>query len=266
MKDHIDRGLATDLARRALAAGGEVNLPDSQRVSWDCSRDCRNSRTIELQGSDGRHHRPDVFVDVDVTCRKCPECLNRRGLKWSIAAKREIENSRRTWMLTLTCKPEIILRSRLSATANFSGDIDLLSDGLKHQQLLKELSKDITLYLKRVRESVNRRWARFHNEERVKFRYLWVAERHKSGNPHFHALVHEQHGSASILWEDLADAWSCMGFSLVKLVDEHTGKAAWYVAKYLTKSADARIRSSLRYGSDIDLPVEICSSKARSEF
>lgn len=47
----------------------------------------------------------------------------------------------------------------------------------------------------------------------------------------------------------LSSMWK-LGFSRHKLVDmDQRGKAAWYAAKYLSKSAAARVRASLHYGN-----------------
>jgi hypothetical protein len=77
-------------------------------------------------------------------------------------------------------------------------------------------------------------------------RFCLVVERHKSGDPHVHLLVHER--DTAIRHKVLTSAWT-WGFSKFNLVAEgEKTKMAWYVAKYLSKESGAVIRASLRYG------------------
>lgn len=73
-------------------------------------------------------------------------------------------------------------------------------------------------------------------------RYLAVAELHKNGFPHWHALVHEEEGTTAA---NLQSHWTA-GFSNVKLVREP--RAILYITKYLHKEAMGRVRCSLNYG------------------
>lgn len=78
-------------------------------------------------------------------------------------------------------------------------------------------------------------------------RYLVVMEAHKSNLPHYHILLHEVFTDYPMRKALLRPAWR-FGFSHWKLADE---KAAPYVAKYLAKSAQARIRASIDYGNPL---------------
>lgn len=102
----------------------------------------------------------------------------------------------------------------------------------RHWAICPELTK----YLKRVRK-----------ESGVKLRYLLVAEAHKSGAPHYHLLIHEA-GLAPVRHAVLSRQWK-LGFSKYNLVKDN--RAAFYVTKYLAKSALARVRASQGYGQAV---------------
>lgn len=141
----------------------------------------------------------------------------------------------RSWLVTLTFAPwarfvmELKVRERLGETVWRD-----LSREEVDVQTLQAVQREVTLYLKRLREKAG-----------VGFRYVSVVERHKDGYPHVHLLLHEK--TEPIRHRDISSAWHC-GFSNAKLVEDLTG-AARYVAKYLTKSAIARVRASIDYGT-----------------
>ena len=91
-------------------------------------------------------------------------------------------------------------------------------------------------------EEIQRFFKRIRKNSKAKLRYLVVQELHKSGQPHYHALIHEVSGT--LTKATLQSAWT-WGFSQAKLADP---KTAIYVCKYLTKSEGARVRASLGYG------------------
>lgn len=146
----------------------------------------------------------------------------------------------RTWFLTLTLRPEEHFRMATQARHRLAGsgvDFDRLSLDRQFEERHREVNREITLYLKRVRKESGR-----------KFRYFLVAERHRSGLPHYHALVHETALDGPIRAATLKSQWR-LGFSQCKLVAETgDGRAASYVAKYLSKDALARVRASAGYG------------------
>lgn len=89
-----------------------------------------------------------------------------------------------------------------------------------------------------------------------------VAERHKSGLPHYHALVHEVHQLYPVTYRILTDAWD-YGHIHAKLVQGPA--AARYCAKYLSKSAEARVRASGAYGR-WDYPPSVLGLTDRPDF
>lgn len=108
-----------------------------------------------------------------------------------------------------------------------------LSSAQVFEELCREFGAELTLYLKRLRKNT-----------KAKFRYLLVAEKHKSGLPHFHALIHEEE-EGGLLHAQLTSTWK-LGFTKFKVVN--AVQTAWYVAKYLAKSSEARVRASRCYG------------------
>lgn len=104
----------------------------------------------------------------------------------------------------------------------------------------RELGKELTLFLKRLRERYG-----------ASLRYLLVAEQHTdrlAGRPHFHMLLHELDHSQPLRSALIKASWRRrLGHMHAKLRDGDT-RAAGYVTKYLTKSPAIGIRASKFYG------------------
>lgn len=171
----------------------------------------------------------------------------------------------RTWFGTLTLSPE--------------AQSEFLVRALKtrHAQSLPEgwdRTERVTYYCKRRKthvtvdgylcddrfaalrveflREVQKYWKRL-RKQGMSFRYLLVFERHKSGLPHAHFLLHEQDGP--ILKRSLRSQWP-WGFFQASLVGGRArnaaapDKAAWYAVKYLTKSNQARVVASRGYAPE----------------
>lgn len=108
-----------------------------------------------------------------------------------------------------------------------------MSSENQFRYLVKYLNQEIDRYLKRVRKSG------------APFRYLLVSEAHKDGFPHFHLLVHE---AALPLTKRLLESNWRLGYSQFRLVNNSDPRSAFYVCKYLAKSAQTRVRASKGYG------------------
>lgn len=173
---------------------------------------------------------------VHVRCRKCPECLKHRARLWTARAIDETKKSNRTWFGTLTLTPERQTWARYSALANLRRRVSDVTEDSVFEESVNVIGREITLFLKRLRKV-------------APFRYLLVTEVHKSGLPHFHMLIHEYAGSISK--RKLEDQWS-IGFSHWRLVDVGNEQACGYVCKYLSKSAQTRVRGSQNYGQGIN--------------
>ena len=175
-------------------------------------------------------------LDLEVRCRSCPECLKARAAHWRLRMLTEIAKSRRTWFATFTFRPEAHYLATCSATVGVKGGsppFGELSPVEQFKARHRVLQEHFTRYLKRIRKAGYR------------VRYCFVAEAHKSGLPHYHALIHEIDNP--VPHRVLTSEWTA-GFSVIKLVDTSSPKPAAYVAKYLSKSVLARVRASQRYG------------------
>lgn len=233
------------IASRALLSGAEQH--SSSYIEWKASGSCEspvyvecNTSTVGSVFADGGRLRTDRHTtEIWARCRKCAPCLRARAMYWRTQIRLETDAANRTWFGTLTLRPDehfkALVRARLRLSR--SGiDFDALSIdqqfGARHQVI----GPDLTKFLKRVRK-----------ESAAKLRYCLVAERHKSGLPHYHLVVHEV-GGQPVRHKTLQGQWK-LGFSNWKLVDVNdSAKSAAYVAKYLSKCAEARVRASKRYG------------------
>lgn len=217
---------------------------------WDVSANCEKPVTIERHGrvsakigeltvtplTDGA----SKTVAIEARCRKCSACLKMKQVSWAYRATQECDWSTRTWFCTFTLTPQMqyhydLLTIRKLADSCVS-DVSLSSEELfieKHRQI----SKYFTKMFKRLRKNTG-----------VQFRYLLVVEKHKSGEPHYHALIHEFLGELSK--RNIQMEWA-LGFSNVKLVHDHD--SARYVCKYLSKDSNARVRASRFYGKTFHL-------------
>lgn len=234
-----------DIARKGLGRG--YRQTGATRGEWDISGTCENRRPVTLDGAaarlaGGRYVRAQggrpLTVILYTRCRKCPPCLGRRRNLWAARARDEVALSTRTWFATLTLAPAAhwMLECRASARLTESGvDLRKLPAAERFAEVVKEYAEELTRFMKRVRKNSGAR-----------LRYLLVAEPHKSGRPHFHALIHELGTDVPIRHAVLRSAWN-LGFTKFKLVERDV-KACWYVAKYLSKTVAARVRASLGYG------------------
>lgn len=170
-------------------------------------------------------------------CRVCSPCLKLRAKHWSARAAAEFQHAARTWMLTLTWRPEEHFRAlsvARRALAMKSEDLETYTDVQIFAARTRAMQGALQLYLKRVRKSA-----------KCQIRFLCCWEDHKSGLPHAHLLIHEV-GGIGVSERLLRTQWK-LGFARAKLAET---SARWYVTKYLTKSLKARVVASLGYGRD----------------
>jgi len=240
---------------RALQAGAK--RPSLGRVEWDISGRCQAPKTLVLSAApseglrDTRRSRRGRYVhlvpgltrctltvELTTRCRRCVWCLRRRANKWRLSARSELDQAAgRSWFGTLTFRPED--RYRVLCTADRAASRRGLAWAAmepadRFRYLANAAGALVTKWLKRVRK-----------ETGVPFRYLLVVEAHKSGDPHFHVLLHEQRAEEPLRKEVLQRQWS-HGFSKWNLVKDRA--TAGYVTKYLSKDMMARVRASVRYG------------------
>lgn len=276
-------------ARRAMQSGAIVKSVST--LEWDVAGNgktaCSQPVFREYIGGDAiaydiRHDRSagsknKRSLEIWARCRRCHGCLEQRKLFWRHRARVEIANASRTWFGTLTCTPE------WQVTAQYRAAIRLGRQGIEFHKLprdeqfaerVKEISPQITLWLKRIRKQaavdLRQQYRTRDNcpetsgkrcnchplkNYTVPLKYLLVIEEHLGGGaqhglPHFHLLIHEQDEDAPIRKRVLEAKWP-MGithFRLIPSPDEGGNKFANYVTKYLTKSILCRARASLKYG------------------
>jgi len=244
MATPVDWTLFSSYVQTALRQGAAI---DVHRCEWDASLGCEVPYVITLTSqppdnavSPFQQIRDNeiCWLDISSPCRKCPTCLKNRSRLWAGLMRKEILSSNRTWMATFTINPHWRFMFSLR-----SGSTDYLAS-------YGEISKEITKYLKRLRKAG------------FKYRYVLVAEAHKDGYPHLHALIHEV--STPIPKSRLQSEWT-FGFTTFKLITSNA--ATFYVAKYLAKDARTRIRASQRYGQSArDLSLEFPIALAHRIF
>ena len=199
---------------------------------------------------------PYTRVHSDVRCRKCDPCLRARRAFWALAGTAQhqaaLDKGLRTWFGTLTLTPEwqqtLLSRAHtryLAAPDGSEPNWDDPACEVTFRLVRDELISEIQRYWKRLRK-------RGHS-----FKYFLVVERHKSGLPHAHWLLHE--AVSPILKRELQQEWP-FGHSNVSLVGGRAKRAAdpkraaWYVAKYLSKSSLTRQIASVGYTNIIRAP------------
>jgi len=239
---------------------GAVRLSQAT-FAWDISGDCTDPPTVEITIrppapgyekyvgiQSGTKH--SMFMDMEVRCRKCENCLKARRKMWEARALNEWRRSHRTWLATLTLRPEEQLRCLYEARAvcRRKGYVDLeeMAPGAQFARLASASGQLVTNYLKRLRKDVGMRV----------FRYIAIAERHESGDPHWHLLIHEQRLDVPIRKRTLHKHWH-HGFSSFKLTSGFSN--ATYPLKYIGKDLETRIRPSKAYGrlSQMVDPVDL---------
>lgn len=234
---------------RAMEAHGRRRSLMS--IEWDVSNGCENpvQRTCfsrPAKPDDGRDIAIDrakgavpLMVIMAVRCRKCAKCLRFRQQLWAAKAIYEYRRSYRTWAATFTFSPakHDEIRDRIRHAESKQGsDYDELSE--EEQLRLRHLacSRFLTLWFKRIRKN-----------SKAKLRYMLVMELHKSGLPHYHALIHEPEREQKISKRILENAWP-YGYTRFKLLPDEENERATYACKYLSKSSLARVRASGAYG------------------
>lgn len=189
-----------------------------------------------------------LATEVLVRCRKCAACLQARRREWVARALREFAalGDRRTWFVTLTVSPDWRYRHSAMAAARHGPPFHDYPLEKKRLLALMELSKTVTVWLKRFRIT-SERLAVAEGRERPRIRYLMAFEEHPtSGEWHVHLLVHEVSGQ--VRERTFRETWWPVGFAQAKLVKKAAG-AALYVSWYLEGHPGTRMRASLRYGA-----------------
>ena len=231
-----------DVAMRGIGLG--FRQTGATRGEWSLAPHCLDPIPVEMNGAAAkgtvrltRAPGSPFTLTLWTKCRRCADCLKRRRNLWAYRAQEEITHAPRTWFATFTLAPHrhVEMRMRASARLRDRGtDLEVLPGDDIGAEVSSEYRRELTLYFKRLRKQTG-----------VKLRYILVQEQHKSGLPHFHALIHEVSADAPVRHSHLRTQWK-LGHANFKLVDGI--KCAWYVAKYLAKSVESRVRASIGYG------------------
>lgn len=240
-RGYLDEGLAR--AVQAIVEGRA--RPEGRRILVSAEGACEApvgfSATYTQPDWDGRRQLPSAITQLmegEGRCRLCPACLRARRRLWTARAMVEVRQAPRTWFGTLTLAPDA--RQRLMASAQVrchrgGYDLDQCPPHERFREYCREVCRDLTKWSKRVRAN-----------SRTQLRLLQVFEKHQSGDPHMHLLVHEA-GALPVRKAVLREAWT-LGFSQWKLVETGNNRAVYYVCKYLAKDSCARVRASIGYG------------------
>jgi hypothetical protein len=183
-------------------------------------------------------------------CRACQPCLTAKMWYWAYAAVHQTElavsEGRRTWFGTLTLDSEAQADLARRAFDEWRKQHPDEPDGFwldpqcdyRFSLVRPFLVADLQRYWKRLRKAGHR------------FSYLVAIERHKSGQPHLHWLLHET--ASPIRKRELQAQWP-FGYSKVVIVGGRSKRsaspkrAAFYVVKYLSKSNQSRQIASAGY-------------------
>lgn len=243
-----DQAEMVDAISTAYAAGKASGRPERGEHVVHYAGDCLKPLLVKQSASRGA-----LFVTYETRCRKCGPCRRAKMAYWALAAVEQTrlaaEQGRRTWFGTLTLRPEAVTAIKDRAFSKWAQEQagssvappDWWDDPQcdeRFRMLRDELVHEVQLYWKRLRKAGHR------------FKYFLVFERHKSGEPHMHWLLHEE--GEPILKRQLSEQWP-LGFAKVKLVRDYScqnrsaERVAWYVAKYLGKAVQARQIASRLY-------------------
>lgn len=233
---HIERVKAKPWAVDAAFTG--------ERGLFDFAGNCEKPFEIYLRGLPsptlvklGLEPEVPVIGSLLGRCRKCGPCLEHRSRLWAARGCTEVMLSDRTWFGTLTLAPEWQFKALVTARAaarQRAVDWDELDEEEQFKRVDRQIARQIRAWLDRVRKRSG------------PIRYLVVCERHKSGLPHYHCLIHEK--GVAVSHRNLTETWK-LGFTKFKLVPASEPEAVFYVTKYLSKDTTTRIRASFRYGS-----------------
>lgn len=255
-----DRETVEALFKRGLAEGG--SRKSMMRLEWDVSGRCQMPVTRYCDARPapigkgkyimvGPHTEVPLQINLEVPCRKCKGCLRQRKALWSARAIEEYRLAVRTWFgtFTFTIDEHEYVRHLCVKQASLRGeDYDLLTGEEQFLRRNQKCNRWLTLWMKRVRKN-----------SKARLRYLMVCEAHKSGLPHYHALIHETDMDKPVTKRSLQDAWP-HGYTSFKLLPSDESWRATYACKYLSKSILARVRASIDYGQHskrIVLPTEV---------
>ncbi len=235
---NVERARTSEwIASLRLGGHGGYRLPFAGNCTAPVEIFCRGLPDKLMVGL-GLEREAAMVATIETPCRKCEPCLVTRSQLWAARARDELRVASRTWFGTLTLSPARAMQLTFAAQLGLTERghvLDEVSEPELFKAIVKEATPDLTNWLKRIRKNSG-----------AALRYLLVCEAHKTGVPHWHVLVHEYEGK--VVKAKLEASWR-NGFSHFRLVPSSDIRTAWYVTKYLSKSALARVRASQQYGT-----------------
>lgn len=217
----------------SLRSGGPADYAGTGKLR--CANPVHLELLLDLDRTFPRQPGKHSGAAIAARCRKCRPCLLHRRREWIARALKETAATKgRTWFVTLTLDPKVhavhFVRACKAAPWAKTAKPEAL-----FRLRCAEFGKDITRWLKRVRKAG------------ADIRYMLVFEPHESGLPHAHLLIHEPSPDKPATKRLLEGQWRQHGFASAKLIDSRP-RAAFYIAKYISKIADTKIRASVAYG------------------
>lgn len=248
----------------------------SRTMYEDVAGDCLDPRFRVMHGRAEAKTRTRIvtkldapeFMEFDVRCRKCENCLKARAYHWAKRAEKEYRNAHRTWMGTLTLAPEVLSRAKaiVNTTLREKG---VAPETLTQRELFLELDKLMYREFQKRFDLLRKTYWR-------PLLYLAVTEVHRGGGshhgePHWHVLLHEFTPSGELTYDPyfsgyrwnsdlkakqkVSDPFWLAGFQHWKLKKKPSDPGynpreddPTYVTKYLSKDLAARVRASKFYG------------------
>lgn len=241
-------------------------IPDENGdIVWKMSGSCTAPTKISSKSQEVFHNGKlkalPRYVTLVVRCRKCTACRLTRSWAWSDRAAMEAAKGGRVWWCTFTLKPEFAYHAELQAIAQAKREKqDFWKLDARKQFALrtKYCRTHLTKVFMRMRKGLKSGYfnsnildletgkAQAEVIPPLKFRTLVVAEPHKTGIPHFHALIFEGQQEIKALWmRHYAQDMGRNSFELCK----SPIKASRYVTGYLSKSPISIISASLGFGN-----------------
>lgn len=237
---------------------------DGNRHTVHYAGNCQSPLEIKSNSDRGA-----LFVVTRTRCRRCKACLQAKQFYWAKTATKWTdkvhEQGLRTWFGTLTLGPSAqrdFLHDAFAEWAMGTGKTHAAWWDEPHcderfRLVREQVLGEVKRYWKRLRKGAKRckdcyprapRKTGEWDHPAAQFKYFLVFERHKSGLPHMHFMLHEQDNP--IRKKHIQCAWR-HGFSGVNLVDPANNSAAFYVSKYLSKSHQSRQLASTNYAKEV---------------
>ena len=253
------------LASRVYDALADGKAEQTSAARWvvNYAGNCEAPLPVKAYAASGA-----LFTTTLTRCRRCRPCLRAKQFYWARAAMRWTESTARaglrTWFGTLTLtqawQDEILREAREADPAPDAAWWDEAHCDERFRLVRNVLKGHLQRYWKRLRKGTKRCLRCYPTKPRSKdpsewdhppaqFKYFAVFERHKSGLPHIHWLLHET--GDRVLLKTLACQWP-YGFVKIKVVKgDEIARAGFYVSKYLGKAFQARQIASTEYASSL---------------